>query len=154
MTAALIRAIELLRARSDASIGAGASSSDVADAETVLGVAFPIEYKLFLLEVGWVSFAGCEVYGLFRPGEECRLSVVKETALERDLFGPPLARHLIPIMNNGSGDLYCLDASDPKGSIVQRLHDVEQDDKAIRFVAPSFGAWLLDLVQASEVHEG
>lgn len=151
MNAPLQQAIGLLRARPRASYGEGATNAEIERLQAELAVRLSDDYRGFLGEVGWAAFSAFEVYGI-NVGALRHMDVARETLDERTICEPRLPHHLIPVMNNGSGDLYCIDTSDPDGRIVQHIHDNDEEDR-IQYVAPNFGQWLLDLLQAPWTQE-
>ena len=100
--------IRRLRSFREAEFGQGATSQQIELAKQQLGVAFPRSYKAFLEHFGWASIDGLELYGL---GEDvpAYLDLVKMTLSERTEMGPRLPSHLLPLMNDGFGNHYCLD---------------------------------------------
>lgn len=77
-------------------------------AERELSLGFPDSYRRFLREFGWAAFGPLEVFGL-GPQVPQYLDVVTITRTERLEAGLCLAGNLIPIANDGGGNLYCLD---------------------------------------------
>ncbi len=86
----------------------GALHQQIELAEQQLGVEFPESYKAFLEQFVWASFEGLELYGL---GEDAPayLDLVKVTLSERTEMRPRLPSRLVPLMNDGAGNHYCLD---------------------------------------------
>ena len=91
-----------------ADFGRGATPQEIELAQQQLGVEFPRSYKAFLEQFGWASFEGLELYGL---GEDVPtyLDLVKVTLSERTEMRPRLPRRLLPLLNDGGGNHYCLD---------------------------------------------
>lgn len=88
----------------------GASAAEIEEAELSLGVRFPDQYRRFLAEFGWGGVAHGELYGL-GPDVPPHLDLVRATISERSEMAPAIPGHLLPVMNNGGGDHYCLDTS-------------------------------------------
>jgi cell wall assembly regulator SMI1 len=86
----------------------GASEEDIQQAEAKLGVVFAGSYRQFLKEFGWADVGHLELYGLGREVPPY-LDLVKVTLSERSEMEPPLPTRLVPVMNDGGGNLYCLD---------------------------------------------
>ena len=122
--------------------GAGATPTVIERAESTLGVAFPPELREYLSRLGWLTAEDLEVNGL---GDDvpAHLDLVSVTLDERSAFQPSLAEHLVPLANDGAGNLYCLDTFD--GKIVFRDHE-SLDEPEPEVVAPSLGSWLYDEV--------
>ena len=89
-------------------LGPGAGDDEIAAAERALGVRIEGGYRQFLKRFGWGGAGHIEIYGL---GAEVpfHLDVVRVTQSEREEMEPRLQRHLVPVMNDGGGNLYCLD---------------------------------------------
>lgn len=88
-------------------VGQGISYAQVIELENRLGVCLPNSYRMFLQTCGWLEIDPYEVYGW---GDDVppHLDVLRFTEWERYESGVPLPHHLIPIYNNGAGDLECL----------------------------------------------
>lgn len=126
--------------------GRGATHGEIQVAESELGVSFPASYRQFLSTLGWIESSYLSVYGL---GIDVELgsSVVFVTNSERhemDLCIPPT---LIPIVNDGSGNLYCLDVSQMQESecpVVFWDHEsFEGAEQMPERVGPDFYNWLI-----------
>lgn len=89
--------------------GQGASYEEIQQAQQQLGVRFPLSYVSFLKEFGWGGIGYWELFGL-GSDVPIHLNLIIQTRSEREEMQPKLAAHLIPIMNNGAGDLYCLNS--------------------------------------------
>lgn len=124
-------------------VGRGASSRAVADAEAVLGVVFPPSLREYLTRFGWVEMADREFFGL-GDGVPQFLELVRITTSERTEAGAPLPRSLIPLLNDGGGNLYCVVAtpgSSNDGMVV--LWDHEQGAEQVPEVcAADLESWL------------
>src|SRR5581483_377733 len=102
-------------------IGQGASSSEIQRAQDILGVIFPDDYAAFLREYGWASIGYWEIYGL-GTDVPAYLNLIEVTLSERQEMEPNLPNTLIPLMNDGGGNLYCLDTSQCVDSICQVVY--------------------------------
>jgi cell wall assembly regulator SMI1 len=131
----------------DKDLGQGATDGDIANAESSIGVTFPESYRRFLSEIGWGRFSHQELYGL-GSDVPAHLELVRNTLVERLEMHPALPAHLIPLMNDGAGNHYCLDASATcKGECPVVFWDHEQqDDQIPERVAMSFDTWLTGLL--------
>ncbi len=123
--------------------GAGATDSDVELAEIALGVPIHGSYRRFVARFGWGGVEHLELYGL---GEDVppHLDLVRVTESERTEMYPPLPRHLLPVMNDGAGNLYCVDTMSPPGSeprVVLWSHECGAGQVA-ETVAKDFTTWL------------
>jgi cell wall assembly regulator SMI1 len=126
--------------------GRGASDHEIADAEHVLGVRFPEDYKLFLSRYGWAEI-GCDIlYGLGMDAPY-GLTVAKNAFSERYEAQPHIPHHLVPIMNDGAGNNYCLDTSRFLGDecpVVFWDHEHPNGSNQVPIqVAQSFDRWIV-----------
>ncbi len=125
-----------------ADVGVGGSAEVIAALEARCG-ALPADYRRFLVDFGWLSVRHREIFGI-GPGVPTHLDVGALTASEREEYGLP-DRYVV-IMNNGSGDLYCLDLGAAPSSdtcpVIVWLHQ----EQAPEFVASSFVGFMLDVV--------
>ena len=94
----------------DKECGGGATDVEIFKAENSLMTPFSESYRSFLRKIGWGRFSHEELYGL---GSDIPpyLELVKNTLVERDTMGPLMPLHLIPVMNDGAGNHFCLDTS-------------------------------------------
>ena len=121
--------------------GAGASDDEIGQAEIALEVEFPDSYRLFLAEFGWGGAGDFDLFGLgtdVLPG----LNVVEVTISERSQMMPLTPKHLVPVMNDGGGNLYCLDtqriSADGDCPVVIQDHALDEIDH----ISDSFLTWL------------
>ncbi|HVV75604.1 MAG TPA: SMI1/KNR4 family protein [Mycobacteriales bacterium] len=135
----------LVASSEDAEHGKGSSPEHIKAAEETLGVRFPSEYVHFLGDFGWLAIGAAEIFGL---GEDAPpyLDVVGMTLAERRDQQPSLPNNLVPVMNDGGGNLYCLDCASPGGSIVLWGHVGE-----MREVCVSFSRWLMGVVEVDSI---
>ena len=141
--------ISQITSLADKDCGTGATDRAIVDAEQTLGVRFPHSYKAFLSRFGWARVYCDPVFGL-GPSVPPEYDLVETARCERYEAHPHIPDHLVPIMNDGAGNHYCLDTS--------RLHDGEcpvvfwdhehQDgpDQSPDQVSPSFDRWLIDRI--------
>jgi hypothetical protein len=127
---------ESLRHRTDATPGEAATVLEIQAGEDRLGV-LPDEYRGFVAEFGWLELGHWEIFGLGRGVPSC-LNVVDMTFRERSHAGVP--GHLIVIMNDGAGNLVCVDSA--SGAVVTWWHDI----RSTQPTAPDFTTWLVDLI--------
>lgn len=132
-----------IKSMDDCKAGGGASSQAVADAQAALGVAFPRSLREYLLRFGWLELADREFFGL-GEGVPRFLDLVRLTASERAEAGSSLSTSLIPLLNDGGGNLYCIVAradSAEDGTIV--LWDHERGaSREPEFCAADMETWL------------
>jgi cell wall assembly regulator SMI1 len=137
--------------------GDGATAAEIRRAESQLGVTFPPSYSTFLRDVGWLSLPGLETYGLGR-GTPDYYELVRSTLDERHVAHPHLPPHLLPFMNDGAGNHYCLDTSQKNElgecPVVFWDHEAEDGpDQTPAQVAPDFHTWLLDELRDLSVEQ-
>jgi len=136
-----------LRAQSER-LGTGATNEEIIDAERQLGVTLPESYRRFLREFGWGEVGHCDLFGL-GAGVPGHLELVEMVESERTDYMPLTPEHLVPIMNDGGGNLYCLDtARITGGDCPVVIHDHELDE--IDDVAETFLAWLAEELRSAE----
>lgn len=132
---------------SDKEYGAGATDIEIAHAENSLGVPFPESYRRFLRRIGWGRFSHQELYGL-GSNTPPHLELVKNTLVERETMGPTMPMQLVPVMNDGAGNHFCLDTStlvDGECPVVFWDHEQGFNQKP-QVVAQSFDLWMVDLL--------
>ena len=132
--------------------GSGATDREIAAAEHTLGVRFPASYKAFLSNYGWARIYHDVLFGVGRtvdPADE----LVNTTLAERHELEPHIPNHLVPIMNDGAGNHYCLDTASYHGDecpVVFWDHEHwDGPDQTPQQVSPSFDRWLVDRIVES-----
>jgi cell wall assembly regulator SMI1 len=134
----------------DKEFGKGASTHEITELESVLGLILPNNYKDFLKKYGWARFSHNELYGL---GEDVpfHLHLLKNTLFERSEMSPSMPFNLVPILNDGSGNHYCLDCSRIENGecpIVFWSHELGDDQSPVQ-IDINFNNWLIKLLQKS-----
>ena len=132
--------------------GSGATDREIADAERALGVRFPQSYKAFLSRFGHAQIYYDTLYGL-GPDVPEGYGLVRSTFSERYEAQPLIPQHLVPIMNDGAGNNYCLDTSKLHGGecpVVFWDHEHEDgSEQTPNQVSSSFDRWLIDRIADS-----
>lgn len=142
---ALDEFVRALGARDDAVVGEGAPNEAIDLAEDQLGVTFPRDFREYLKRFGHVEVGHLELFGL-GDGIPSYLDIVQVTTSERNEAGCPLPKHLIPVMNDGAGNLYCvLAAGEGASGIVLWDHEAGPDQTP-ETCASSLEAWFLSVV--------
>lgn len=92
------------------SCGVGATQAEIERAEVVLGLGIVGGHRLFLRTYGWMEIASSDLFGL---GEDVPgyLDLIKVTLSERTEMHPNIPHQLLPIMNDGAGNHYCIDTA-------------------------------------------
>ena len=122
-------------------LGDGATGEEIAAAERSLGVRISGGYRQFLQRFGWASLAHLELYGL-GGNVPPHLDLVRVTQSERREAELHLRHELVPVMNDGAGNLYCIDTTaEPEPSIVFWDH-AAGCDQVPDVEAESFVQWL------------
>jgi cell wall assembly regulator SMI1 len=135
--------IQRLRSCRGAEFGRGATPQEIELAEERLGVALPESHKEFLERFGWASLEGMELYGLGKD-VPAYLDLVEVTLSERTEMRPRLPKRLVPLMNDGAGNHYCLDAmfrEQGECPVVYWDHNLRESQDP-EYVALSLEAWL------------
>ena len=129
--------------------GRGATEQQIADAERALEVRFPASYRAFLAKYGWAYIYYDPIFGV-GPSVPPEFELVRHTLDERYDFEPNIPLHLIPVMNDGAGNHYCLDTADFRGDecpVVFWDHDCREGSEQTPFQASlSFDRWIIDRV--------
>ncbi|MCY3772043.1 MAG: SMI1/KNR4 family protein [Gemmatimonadetes bacterium] len=129
------------------SLGSGVDEVAIQRAEKVLEVQLPRSYKEFLRRFGWGGVGHWELYGLGSDVPEY-LDLLRMTLSEREEMRPRVPFHLVPIMNDGYGNHYCLDTNKVKGDecpVVFWDHDLPENQDP-KFVSNGFVMWLNKLL--------
>src|ERR1043165_3149 len=136
----------VIKGRRDSVIGDGVSPSMIADAEKRLGVTFPGALREYLRRFGWIELGHMEFFGLggrIPP----HLHLVDLTVSERSEGGVGLPDHLIPLLNDGGGNLYCIDVGHGSGGQIVLWNHELSSRQAPRECAPTLEHWLSDRVK-------
>jgi hypothetical protein len=137
---------ELLEKTPAKSFGQGVSDMEINTASAELGVDLTGGYRLFLKRFGWGGVGSIELFGL---GVDVPpyLSLTAMARSEREEVSPALPAHLIPLMNDGGGNLYCLDSRvSGEPPVVFWDHTVGEQQEPAR-VAADFTTWLAERVE-------
>jgi len=137
---------ELLEKNPSKSFGRGVAEAEINTASARLGVSLTGSYRLFLQRFGWGGVGSLELFGLGADVPPY-LSLTAMTRSEREEMSPALPKHLIPLMNDGGGNLYCLDsrtAGEPP--IVFWDHTAGEQQEPAQ-VASDFVTWLAERVE-------
>jgi cell wall assembly regulator SMI1 len=131
----------------DKECGKGASQEEVRIAEINLGVTFPKSFRQFLNEYGWARFGHQELYGLGRD-VPAYLELIRNTRAEREKMHPFLLPDLVPLMNDGAGNHYCLDTRMMKEGecpVVFWNHELGENQDPER-VSDDFVNWIIGIL--------
>ncbi|WP_052420030.1 SMI1/KNR4 family protein [Hyalangium minutum] len=139
----LARRLELSPAKT---LGSGASEPTIVAASARLSVSLNGGYRCFLQRFGWGGVGSFELYGL---GSDVPpyLDLVSVTESERTEMHPALPPYLIPLMNDGGGNLYCLDSRrEGEPPVVFWNHSDSASQEPER-VAADFLSWMAEQVE-------
>jgi hypothetical protein len=137
---------ELLEKNPTKSLGQGVTDLEVDAASAELGVKLTGGYRLFLKRFGWGGVGSIELFGLGADVPPY-LSLIAMTRSEREEMSPALPTQLIPLMNDGGGNLYCLDSRVPdEPPVVFWDHTAGEQQEPTR-VASNFTTWLAERVE-------
>lgn len=130
-----------LEALTDKEAGAGADTLRRRAAEEALGVTFPPDLDAFFSDFGWLALGPHEIHGL---GSDVPpyLDLVAVTLAERAEFRPALPYHLVPLKNDGGGNLYSVDTTSLRADMVLHDHEMGPTPLDVGFVD-----WLKELAR-------
>lgn len=125
--------------------------------EDALNVKITGTYKQFLLDFGFLSFGGLEVFGIpheniLKQNEDCT-NVVINTLESREEIN--LQENLLVIHNFGNGELYCLDLSSNQPQVVAIWDEQSENDEyppVTEIIAETFEDFLEEYI-AMEIEE-
>lgn len=138
-----------LRLRSDCAVGGGVHTSDVDAAEAQLNVTFPHDLRVYLQMLGSLEIGHREFFGLGTDLPRFR-DIVAVTLSERTMARSPLRHDLIPLLNDGGGNLICIVvAGTNSGRIVFWDHD-DGGDQAPSDWSESLAVWLDEVLSDVE----
>jgi len=131
----------------DVEFGSGAEPQEVRRAEDRLSVTLPSNYVAFVMEFGWLCVGHTEINGIGRD-VPMHLELIRNTSRERNSGSAAIPHYLIPVVNDGGGNHYCLDLTRSDGNdcpIVFWSHELGgYQDPAD--TSDSFLQWLYDKV--------
>lgn len=139
-----IDALQDVAISDDAEYGTGCTISDLWTIEDALNVRLPSEYKTFLLNMGWYEGQHISLFGI-APYPFRHLNVLNVIISERTAR-PALPTTLIPVMNVGNGDLYCLNISKANTSPVVLWSHESASDQEYSLISQSFDAFIRELI--------
>jgi cell wall assembly regulator SMI1 len=119
--------------------GAGASVEEVASLESKLAIRLPRDYRVYLNEFGWLEVDHYEFFGI---GVDIPSYLNLQLVVPEE-WSAGLPKTLLPIWNNGGGDLDCIDlrsSGDDVSTIVCYRHATAE----IEFVASDVKSWLCE----------
>lgn len=123
--------------------GEGANADQIAAAERELDVKLVGSYRKFLQIFGWLEVDSTEVFGLGADVPK-HLDLVAITQSERTEMRPRLRKNLVPVMNDGGGNLLCIDLTSGNNEgppVVFWDHELGPDQEP-ELYAPTFEEWL------------
>lgn len=136
--------VKVIKARDDATLGTGASAATIREAEERLNVRFPTVLTDYLRRLGWLSVGSDEYYGLGTDVPK-HLSLVENALWEREQSECPVPHNVIPIYNDGFGNLASVDVNNERGRVVFWDHDKGEDQEPDE-VAGSLDVWLAEQI--------
>jgi hypothetical protein len=141
--------LKKLMAQSSALIvGKGATEIEIQEAQQAIGLLIQGDYRNFLRDFGWGGAGPFELYGLGADVPPF-LNLITITHSERTEMSPPLRQDLIPVMNDGGGNLYCLDSASMGPRVV--FWDHEGGSSQVPAVeSEDFSSWFAGLINTVE----
>ena len=147
-----IRSIrELLSRRQDIRGDVRVDEAEIQAVASDLGVRFPPMLADYLREFGWLGIGADKLFGL-GPGVPDYLHIRTITKLEREQSGNPVHWSMIPLHNDGYGNLYCIvvdDSSPAYGNIVVWDH-AAGPQQTPDHVADDLEKWLSEMLSSVE----
>ncbi len=134
-----------LRARNDVVFGTGCDQTLIRDAERALGVTFRPELQDYLVRFGHLELGHFELFGLGGDLPQY-LSLVTMTQSERLDTGCPIPRNLVPLLNDGGGNLYCISTNEASESGVFFWDHERGPGQEPARCATSLVEWLVELL--------
>jgi hypothetical protein len=128
------------------SLGRGVTDAEINIASFELGVELNGGYRLFLKRFGWAGIGSIELFGLGTDVPPY-LNLTAMTRSEREDTHTALPTHLVPLMNDGGGNFYCLDTRVPEESPVVFWDHTAGARQEPRVVAADFTHWLTTRVE-------
>lgn len=126
-------------------LGSGVPDEEIARAEQALGVQIRGGYREFLRCFGWAGIGSVELFGLGADVPRY-LELVEHTRSERTECHPRLRRNLVPLLNDGFGNHYCIDTdSEGEPPVVFWNHEAGEEQTP-KFEANDFVSWLNELM--------
>lgn len=143
--------IKALQTSKAVKVHRGATESDIGQMLKIIRVRLPNDYRRFLLECGWAQIGPNTIYGL-GPDVSNAESVHENSVTEGVFASPPMPSRLVPLMNDGSGNHYCLDTERIKGDhcpIVFWDHEDPMGElQKPKKVSNSFEEWIIEVMSA------
>lgn len=140
-----------LKKRDDATTGVGATLAPVQSAERLLQVSFPKPLVAYLEHIGWMQLGDREFFGL-GADVPSHLELTSITRSEREDSGCPIPHSLIPLQNDGAGNLYCMDVSaepNRRGRIFFWDHELGVRQRPEK-VAHSWTEWISEQLELAD----
>ncbi|WP_224241938.1 SMI1/KNR4 family protein [Hyalangium gracile] len=135
-----------LESSASRTFGHGVSEDDIRAASARLGVSLTGGYLRFLRRFGWGGVGSFELFGLGADVPPY-LHLVTVTESERTEVRPRLPSHLIPLMNDGGGNLYCLDVRSAGEPAVVFWDHEASEEQSPEPVASDFISWLANRLE-------
>jgi hypothetical protein len=135
-----------LRAREDVVIGTGIDEGAVAAAEQALGLIFPSTLREYLMRFGHLEVGHFEMFGL-GAHLPLYLNLVNMTQSERTESGCPLPIELVPLLNDGGGNLYCIGVSKETAGRIFYWDHTGGPKQELEEYASTLPAWILGLLE-------
>ncbi len=136
----------------DKECGTGASVEEIAETERLLGVSLLVSSRAFMRNFGWASFAHETLYGIGKSVPK-PYELVRNAMAEWSVMMPAMPVYLIPLLNDGAGNHYCLNTlRREQGECPVVFWDNEQSVQQVpKEVATSFAEWLVDYLKSLKV---
>ncbi|MGI6607406.1 MAG: SMI1/KNR4 family protein [Erysipelotrichaceae bacterium] len=129
--------------------GTGLTAEEIKKAEGILGLEFSSQMIEFYKNFNYISFDGCEIFGInFDDSDIFEGNSLTYALHERKEYA--LSKKWLPIYNYGDGSLAFLDYSclniDREPAVIRCFYNGEQYQK-MENAAEDFGSFLLSLIK-------
>ena len=119
------------------------------EAECLLNLKFPADYRYFLEHLGAGDIFGSEFYGIMDKGLMVSgiPNVVWLTLEERESPYGKLPNYFLPVYDLGIGDYYVLDCRDPENTpLYIWMPGFHEEGDELEIIADSFGAFFKETI--------
>lgn len=133
-----------------ATFGQGATPEEIAQLELDLGMSLPTGYISFLRTFGWFEDDQIKVLGITSGESPSYLSVLEGLRWEREESMTPIPHCVVPISDDGAGNLFCIHNDGPSRGEVVLFGAHRACSFEMETVATSFEEFLIERLEDGE----